>query len=218
MRKPAFYPPIALALALIVPGSAVGSDPVWLSKLDSGQTFEAGQVAGLFGGGVSLSTAGADRVLVVAAAQSGSKSELVPVELAGRVAIMVIGPVRAGDLVFASGRNDGSAVAVAASELAPARLPLLVGRALEANPVTNPKSIQVLVGVPEWEALVELFEARDALIEAQETELAELRRRVAELEELTSVIESLRQATERLEALEAAREAEDLAPLPLRPE
>lgn len=220
MPRPASSFSLVLLLALVVPAGAAGADPVWLSKLDSGQTFEAGQVAGLFGGGLSLSTAGADRVLVVAAAprQRDSNEDQVPVQTAGRASIEVIGPVRAGDLVLASGRNDGTATAFALSELTPAQLPLLVGRALEANPVTGSRSIEVLVGLSEWQALVALLEARDALLAAQELELADLRGRIIELEDLATVIESLRQTTERLVALEAARKAEELAPLPLRRE
>ncbi|MFQ5526759.1 MAG: hypothetical protein ACE5GX_10920 [Thermoanaerobaculia bacterium] len=218
MSRPVLFTSLALILSLIAPAApAVAGDasPIRLAKLDSSQTFAAGQVAGLFGSGLSLSTAGADRVVVVAVEPEPSDDDRVPVALIGKLPISVIGPVRAGDLVFASGRHDGSAAGVSPSDVTPAKLPLLVGRALETNPVGGARPVEVLIGVSEWEVLVEILEARDALLEAQELELVALRARLAELEELDQTVEALRQSTERLVALEAARESEELAPLPL---
>ena len=135
--------------------------------------------------------------------------------LSGEVQLRVFGPVKAGDLMFASGRNDGTAAGLSPSEITPAKLRLLVGRALEARPVRGMGTVRALIGLTEWEALVELLETRDALLEAQEAELLELRSRVALLDDLIAEVAGLRRSTSALEAIEAARSPEELAPLPL---
>lgn len=214
-------PPVIVLLAASLAPLAAGAEvtAVSIAKLDPTQSFEAGQVAGLFGGGLSLSTAGADRVLVVANSSEAddARAARVPVTLFGEVVLKVVGPTRAGDLLFASGRNDGTAAGLDADEISPARLPYLVGRALEANPVNGTREVRALVGLAEWEAVAEMLEVRDALLEAQELELEALRAAVADLEGVAEELEAVRLATAALQALEEARRAEELAPLPLDP-
>ncbi len=196
--------------------AAEGAPPAHLAaslpKLDAAQRLEAGQVVGLFGGGLSLSTAGAARALVVGAPDGGETSGMAAVTLTGRASVQVVGPVQAGRLLFASGRNDGTALALSPSQITLARLPLLIGRALEAGTGEGIRAVAALVGLPEHAVLSGLLEERDALLEVQEVELAELRAKVGELEPLTAQVADLRRATARLVALEAARQSEQLAP------
>lgn len=207
---------VAFALSAALPAHGAETDEVWLDKLDSSQSLEAGQVVGLFGNGLSLSTAGADRVFVIGTAPVGQgRAGGAPVMATGEAAIEVAGPTRAGDLLFASGRNDGTAAGKLPSEITPGDLRRLVGRALEPNPTSGTRKVRAIVGLSEREALAELLETRDALLEAQEVELTALRAQVTALEAMATQVEELRRALSTLEALEAARKARELAPLPL---
>lgn len=225
MRRSAVFNPLALVsswlvVAVLSPGPAAASEIAWVSKLDTGQAFEAGQVVGLFGSGLSLSTAGADRVLIVGESVERGEANAghAPVALVGRVQVRVMGPIRSGDLLFASGRNDGTAAGLASSDITPAKLRLLVGRALEAHPVRGAGTVDALVGLSDRDALVGLFEAYDELLAAQELELVALRAGLASLEAISTEVVELRRTISVLEALEAARKAEDLAPLPPDPD
>ena len=87
-----------------------------------------GTVLGLVDGGLALKTAGAQRVMVVSSAAGfvGNASadygndHMALVAFLGQVPVRVRGPVNAGDLLVASGLNDGTAVAISPNQLTPA--------------------------------------------------------------------------------------------------
>ena len=194
----------------------------WLPKLDPAATIEAGQVVGIFGENLSLSTAGADRVLVVSTAPllagndpgEGNRAGFAPVALLGQVPVRVHGSVAAGDFLFASGRNDGSATVLTAPAVTPRHLRRFLGRALESDRSDGTKTVRALVTAVDTEPFATLLAQRDALLEAQGAELEALRSKLAELDELRREVTQLSEATARLELLEANRAGKELAPLP----
>lgn len=72
------------------------------------------------------------------------------VALLGQVPVKVRGPVAAGDLLVASGLEDGTAAAVAPEGMTFEQAQLVVGRSLEDSPGTEgATTVNALVGLPE---------------------------------------------------------------------
>jgi hypothetical protein len=92
----------------------------------------------------------------------------------GQVPVQVRGTVSAGDLLIASGLNDGTAMAVAPGDLTPEMATQIVGQALQSNYVGGVTLIDALVGQPNdafWAALLAESQTR---LDDVETRLAEL--------------------------------------------
>lgn len=113
----------------------------WLPRLDRSESIAPGDVVGVFGGRISRRTRWAEALLVVStrpcvvgnavdgrARRSGHEA----VAFLGQVPVRVRGPVDVGDLLLPSGRQDGTAIAVAPEDLAPGRIGQVVGRAWES--------------------------------------------------------------------------------------
>jgi hypothetical protein len=145
-----------------------------------GLEVEPGAILGLVDGALSSDTGNAERVLVVSgspafvgnAAEAEGNEGMALVAFLGQVEARARGPVAAGDVLVASGRNDGTAVAVAPADLNPAMASQIVGRALESKPGGGTGLVLTLVGLP----TDDLWAARLAAVEAQ---LAESKRDAA---------------------------------------
>jgi hypothetical protein len=142
-----------------------------------------GTVLGLTGDTLRFDTAAAQRVMVVSSApgfvgnadEAEGNAEMALVAFMGQVPVQVRGPVQAGDLLVASGLNDGTAVAVSPANLSSALANQIVGQALESNASHGISLVNALVGGPS-----DAFWA--ARLSSTETELAELEARLADLE------------------------------------
>jgi len=165
----------------------------WLPRLDPGEGLEAGDIVGVFGGHVSLATRSAGQVMVVSSrplllgnAPGEAEEDLHErVALAGQVPVKVLGPVRAGDWILPSGREDGTGIAVTPGRLTAADHAAVVGRAWESSDDPGLKRINTLVGVvsagPEVGRLHALLDAQRRTLERQEVLLAGLREEVERL-------------------------------------
>lgn len=150
----------------------------WLPRFEAAERIEPGDVVGLHGGALSKRTDGAARVFVVSTAPivtSNDPGEEVHgayarVAFVGQAPVKVRGPVRAGDLLVASGRGDGSAVARAPNAVSSNQSGLIVGRALEASSESGTHLVRALIGLDAAATI------------ALERDLARLERRVRELE------------------------------------
>ena len=60
----------------------------------------------------------------------------------------MIGPVKAGDLVLPSGKNDGTGIAVSKNAITPEQAMLIVGMALESAEGDGEHKVTALVGQP----------------------------------------------------------------------
>ena len=147
--------------------------------------FPPGTVVGLRAGLVGLDTDDADYAMVVSTAPiiSGNTPEdttgWVAVAFLGQVPVRVVGPVAAGDLLIASGHNDGTAVSVSAAGLEASDL--VIGRALES--AGGGGLVRALVGLPDPAP----YRARLA---QREEELATLEREVDALRVQLDVLSS----------------------------
>ena len=146
----------------------------FLERLEGEAPMAAGDVAGLFGRRVSRATAGADRVMVISTAPivlgndpgRERRERWEKVALLGQAPVRATGPVRAGDLLVASGRGDGTAVARRPAALAVDELATVLGRALEGSEDSGEKKVLALVGTPDQALLGQMMKSWEkALLE-----------------------------------------------------
>lgn len=128
----------------------------YLPKQNRDDDLQPGDVVGLMADGVGRQTAVSTRVLVVSSAagfvgnasEADNQEHMVLVAFMGQVPVRARGPVQAGDLLVASGLNDGTAVAIAPAELSPALANQIVGQALEKSDTEGESLVNTLVGLP----------------------------------------------------------------------
>jgi hypothetical protein len=152
----------------------------FLPRLDPAETLGPGDVVGLFADGVSRRTTGAGKVMVVSTAPlmlgndpgEDRRNDYEPVAFVGQAPVRVRGPARAGDLLLASGLEDGTAIAVPVAELDPGRLSRVVGRALADHPGDGEVSVRALIGLPDTALLEALLERHERRLDRLERALA----------------------------------------------
>lgn len=161
-----------------------------LPRLQKDETIEPGEVVGLFGGAVSKSTDGADQLMVVTdrAVVLGNdpgpeaRADYEKVAFLGQVPVRVRGPVKRGDLLVASGRDDGAARAVAPADYRPAVDGPVVGQAWEAS-TGGARRVNALVGADgRAAALQSVVERQQVRLELQDTRIDEQAERLERLE------------------------------------
>ena len=124
-----------------------------LPRARESESIEAGDVVGVFGGEITKRTAGAEQVMVVTDRAMILGSDPGPeardgyekVAFVGQVPVTVRGPVEEGDLLVASGREDGTARGVAPAEYEPVADGPTVGRAWSSSP-GGTREVTALVG------------------------------------------------------------------------
>ena len=114
----------------------------YLERLNPDEVIQAGDVVGVYGGKITRSTDGAQRVMVVSSLPvvlgnaKKDNSAMNPIAFIGQVPVKVKGKVAIGDFIVASGADDGAAIAVAPENLTAAQAPYVVGQAWEAKSAT----------------------------------------------------------------------------------
>ncbi len=135
---------------------STGSDfAEWLPRLDGEERIEAGDIVGVFEGRISRKTAGANQIMVISTApivlgNSPPESEehlYEKVAFVGQAPVRVLGPVKAGDYIIASGLHDGTSVAVSREEMAASQHSLAVGQSWESSSQPGVKLINIAVGL-----------------------------------------------------------------------
>lgn len=169
-----------------------GSDYAeWLPKLDPSEPLKPGDVVGLFGDRVTKTTAGAMRTMVISSGPivigndpgAGRRRGYARVAFVGQAPVKVEGPVRRGDVVVASGRHDGTAVAMSPGELPSQRVGEILGRALESSDGERSK-VRVLIGLADPLPFVAAMQRLQRGVAERDAEIAVLRAEVAELRKL----------------------------------
>ena len=94
-------------------------------------------------------------------------SHFSPVAMMGQIPVKVRGPVRAGDILAASGRNDGTAVAISSGSVAGSLE--VIGTAWESSNDERVKRINTAIGLS------------GSVLRAQQLEIARLREIVESL-------------------------------------
>lgn len=158
-----------------------------LPRLDPRESIQPGDVVGVFGGRVSRRTESADWVMAVSSnpafvGSAGGANEIA-VAFMGQVPVRVDGPARMGDYIVASGREDGTAIAIAPDRLDPKSAALVVGRAWEASPGAGIRMVNTAIGIP---AAAQASTQAARQIEALREENRALQARLERLEQIVS--------------------------------
>ena len=133
-----------------------GSDVAeYMPRLKVEERIEPGDIVGLFGGKISKMTSRAEQVLAVSTAPlvlggaPGNQKEHLYEKVAflGQVPIRVRGPVRTGDYIIPSGRNDGTGLAVSPERLTPELASQVVGRSVQNSSEDGIKLVKGTVGL-----------------------------------------------------------------------
>jgi len=150
---------------------------------------EAAELVGVRGGTVSLDTEGADRVMVVstdpimtgntAPGTDTADADRVKVAFVGQVPTRVRGTVETGDLIVASGENDGTACAVSPSEYRKSEHGPIAGQAWAAKTSDGIGEVTVAVGLGRSGAVAERLQAQQKQIESMKQRLAALEAKVS---------------------------------------
>ncbi|WP_263792507.1 hypothetical protein [Salinibacter sp.] len=159
---------------------------------EGASTPAATDLVGVRGGEVRLSTDGADRVMIASdrPAVTGNTTpstetddaRRVPVAFIGQVPVRLRGEAEVGDIVVASGRNDGTAQAVSPSEYRRAEHGPIAGQAWSAHSGDGVSTVTVAVGLGRSGAVAERMNNQRDRIAALEAENEEIKSRLAALE------------------------------------
>lgn len=125
----------------------------YLEKKDVNETIEKGDIVGVLNGKVSKKTDGAQHFLVrsSSAAVAGNwpgnnLSQFSLIAFMGQVLVKVNGPVKLGDFIIPSGRQDGTGIAVSEDQLTMAQQTMIVGRAWSSSDDISEKLVLCAVG------------------------------------------------------------------------
>jgi hypothetical protein len=153
----------------------------WLEREDLSQEIKAGQIVGVKKGKISLNTKNADQIMVISVMpvvlgnmpDSTRADDFEKVAFIGQSPVWVVGDVKSGDYIIASGQNDGYGLAVSSSELTIEQIPMVVGRAWEdGDRMIN--LVNIAVGLKTNEMVT--------LISKLSSDFADLNDRVAKIE------------------------------------
>jgi hypothetical protein len=127
----------------------------FLPRWNRTESMESGDVVGIHSGKVSKTTQDAALIMVVSTRpivlgnDPGDEyaDAYEKVAFIGQVDVKVRGPVEAGDLLVASGMNDGTAVAVAETDFTHEQLSQVVGQAWQSSMDSGVKKIRASIGL-----------------------------------------------------------------------
>ena len=174
-----------------------------LPVAEKAEAPEPAEIVGVRGGTVSLRAEGADRVMIAstapimtgnAAPSSGPDAEggrRVEVAFVGQVPAKVRGSVDRGDLIVASGQDDGTAQAVSPDEYRRAEHGPVAGQAWSSKSAEGIGEVTVAVGLGRSGAVAERLEAQQSQIDSLEEkvrQIATMKDRLAALEAEASAV------------------------------
>ena len=163
-----------------------------LERTERSEVMEPGDVVSVVSGKISLRSRRADRFMVISdqaivvgnMPDPSSEHLYERVAFVGQVPVKVIGPVRAGDFLVPSDREDGSAVAIARDAVRSADLSRIAAVAWESSDDPGLKKVVAEVGLDRGAAVQtalenEMAELR-ALVTSQREQLAQLEARLTQ--------------------------------------
>lgn len=136
--------------------SGAGDYAEWLERAPTERNLLFGEVVGVKGGIVSLSTNDADHVLVVsknpavignAPSDLSKREHFERIAFMGQVPVKVAGAVSIGDYIIPSGNNDGYGVAVHPQDMQSGDYAQAIGVAWEAAPDHLINYVNVAIGI-----------------------------------------------------------------------
>ena len=149
-------------------------------------------LVGVRGGEVHLSTEGADRVMIASdrpavtgnttPSTQADDARRVAVAFVGQVPAQVHGPVQVGDLIVASGKDDGTARAVSPGAYRRAEHGPIAGQAWSAKNTSGVGEVTVAVGLGRSGAVAERLKEQQQTNQKQQAQIENLNARLAALE------------------------------------
>ena len=155
--------------------SGGGDFAEWLPRQQPDESIEPGDIVGLYAGQVTRRTEGAQRLFVVSDRAivvgnslpgPGEPVHHEKVAFIGQVPVKVRGPVAPGDLIVASGRGDGTGIAVAPAAWDSQRHGLIVGQAWATASSAGVKRVTTAVGLDAMGAFAARIERQQARLDA----------------------------------------------------
>jgi hypothetical protein len=150
------------------------------------------EIVGVRGGTASLNTDAADRVMIASTApimtgnaEPGPKAEKgrrVAVAFVGQVPAKVRGTAEPGDLIVASGEDDGTARAVDPADYRRSEHGPIAGQAWSAKPAEEIGEVTVAVGLGRSGAVAEQLAKQRTTNQKQQAQIEDLKTRLAALE------------------------------------
>lgn len=136
----------------------------WLPKKDADEHFMFGQIVGVKDGKISKSTQNADQMMVISQnpivlgnmIPKGEEANYEKVGFMGQVPVQVIGKVKTGDYIIASGLENGFGKAISPEDIKLEHFTKIVGRAWSDNELPM-GVVNVAIGLKtnEWVSIIE---------------------------------------------------------------
>lgn len=141
----------------------------WMPRDDGEAPMSAGDVVGVFAGRIRRMTDGADHILVVSTSPAmlanspglANQANYEVISMLGQVPVKVRGAVNAGDILVASGKNDGFAVGVSATDATIDQHARSIGVAWESKSSADVGTVRCAVGLPtthSWRSVMRSLE------------------------------------------------------------
>jgi hypothetical protein len=136
--------------------SGAGDYAEWMERAPGVRNLLPGEVVGVTGGKVALSTAKADHYMVVSTfpavlgnlPKAGDLPKYEKIAFMGQVPVRVLGPVRVGDYLIPSGNHDGFAIAVHPDAMKIGDYTRIIGVAWDSGKADMPfNMIKTAVGI-----------------------------------------------------------------------
>ena len=127
----------------------------YLPKSNPAEKFFPGDLVGVTGGNVSLSTQNARKIMVVSGKpivlgnlpKEGMESSYQKIAFMGQVEVKVVGKVNIGDYIIPRGNNDGTGIGVMPDSLKPEDYEKIAGVAWSASQTESYGYVNVAVGI-----------------------------------------------------------------------
>jgi hypothetical protein len=157
----------------------------YLPKENANQKFFPGDIVGVTGGRISLSTNGAERIMVVSKRpivlgnmpKEGDEHLFEKIAFIGQVDTKVYGPVTIGDYIVPSGKNDGAGIAISPSDISAEQLMQITGVAWSASQMDGYSFINLAVGLHNHDAALILVKQQKQ-INKQADEIKHLKEQI----------------------------------------
>jgi hypothetical protein len=122
----------------------------YIPKKNGSEKITAGDIVGVSEGLSSLNTSKADRCMIVSMkpvvvgnSPGADVSGYALVSFIGQVYVNVVGPVKSGEYIIPSGRNDGTGMAISSNQISNSNFQSVVGQAWETSEQTEKRLVKV---------------------------------------------------------------------------
>jgi hypothetical protein len=122
----------------------------YIPKKNGSEKITAGDIVGVSEGLSSLNTSKADRCMIVSMKPVVVGNSPGPdvtgyalVSFIGQVYVNVVGPVKSGEYIIPSGRNDGTGIAISSNQISNSNFQSVVGQVWETSEQTEKRLVKV---------------------------------------------------------------------------